>query len=164
MPQNFQGQGECQAKTQTKKNHCQRWSATGLKAPKKKRNIAAYHQYKVLDKPRLMFLEETIKNLETKKKKSVLLQNGRCQSPCLGGLIQRYLDTTLSPLHTYSSTILVLRDIPLLQSCVFLEKAEEKAWFVLIIEEGQRCLESMKTDLNQPSKPKCIWTQTSSRS
>lgn len=45
----------------------------------------------------------------------------RCQSFCLGGLIQRCLDTALSPLHTYSSRIFILRGTPLLQSCIFLE-------------------------------------------
>lgn len=37
--------------------------------PKRKRNIAAYHLYKALDKPTLMFLAEALKNSETKEEK-----------------------------------------------------------------------------------------------
>lgn len=111
--------------SKTKKSISQRWNATGLKVSKRKRNIAAYHQYKALDKPWLMFLEETIKNSEIKKEKCGAAER-RCQSFCLGGLIQRCLHTALSPLRTYSSRIFILRDTPLLQSCIFLEEAEKK--------------------------------------
>lgn len=98
---------------------------TGLKVSKRKRNIAAYHQYKAFDKAPLMFLAEALKNSETKKEKCDAA--GWEESESLSWQFTPwYLQTMLPSLCIYSSKILIFRNTQLFQSCVTLEETETK--------------------------------------